>query len=181
MVHWYDHNQACPQCGQVRRITISTLKAGWPIRCKNRYCRAELQGVLPKFEEPEVPQKWRDRAQPERRFWQRCYEMAGKFMLGVIGYEYLGPLHDAVLVHGSCKDDGFRFAHAWVELPGDIIFDGVWQRFLRKEDYIRLRDAVEVVRYTEPELVAMTVECGTWGPWTVEAQLAGMTLGDWPK
>lgn len=46
-------------------------------------------------------------------------------------------LSQSWLVHGTRIGGG----HAWVELPENVIFDGVFQRFCRKQSYYRLQKA----------------------------------------
>jgi hypothetical protein len=43
------------------------------------------------------------------------------------------------LVHGEY---GLGQRHAWVELPGDVVFDGVLQRFYKKLAYYDIELAV---------------------------------------
>lgn len=156
--HWFNHDTACSDCGAIRRITVRTLDQGWPIRC--RKCGLELHHPIPEFEEPEVPEDWQVGVDPRRRYWKRCYEKAGQWIINHFEGEMVFGL--------IYTDSGIAAAHAWVHLPGDIVFDGVWQRFVRWEDYQRLLKATVIEAYTHMGYIEMTLETGHYGPFFEE-------------
>ncbi len=152
--HWFNHTPTCPDCGATRRITVRTLDQGWPIKC--RKCGLELHLPLPEFEEPEVPGDWRRGVEPHRRYWKRCYEKAGQWLIRHLEGEMIFGL--------VYTDSGIASAHAWVMLPDGIVFDGVWQRFVRWEDYQRLLHAEAHHFLSCDEYITATVETGHYGP-----------------
>jgi hypothetical protein len=78
---------------------------------------------------------------PLRRFPTQCFNKACYYMMThrIKGIEY---------VFGSSLGGGLGGNHAWVELPGGVVFDGVLQRFYRKDDYYRIECARPWYRYT---------------------------------
>lgn len=100
----------------------------------------------------------------KRYYPKKCFEKAFQYMIDV-------RPKDGVLLHGKYSpfkvpEDWFSYMeHAWVELPGDIIFDGVLQRFYRKVDYYNYYHAVKVYEYTCDEAVKKVSVEHTSGPW----------------
>ncbi|QDT24348.1 Rho termination factor N-terminal domain-containing protein [Gimesia chilikensis] len=75
---------------------------------------------------PESP--WTEGVEQDVIYPQDCYLRALKYSTDVRRY---GKSHR--LVHGETL---LAFGgHAWVELPNGLVFDGVYQRFYRREDY----------------------------------------------
>lgn len=97
----------------------------------------------------------------ERCYYEKmCYRKA---------YEYFVDVkpEGGVLVHGVYTD--IKFGHAWVELPGDIVFDGAYQRFYKKDDYYREQQAEKRVEFSTQYLVAKELlERESYGPWFEE-------------
>jgi predicted NAD-dependent protein-ADP-ribosyltransferase YbiA (DUF1768 family) len=56
--------------------------------------------------------------------------------------------------------------HAWVELAGNVVFDGVLQRFYNKQGYEQVLLATPDARYTPKEAAQhyLTYK-GFYGPW----------------
>lgn len=82
-------------------------------------------------------------------------------------------LPGAVLVHGKyapfLEEEPYHyFEHAWVELPGDIVFDGVLQKFYQKGAYYKYYKAENVVEYTLEEAIKMAKNNNTSGPWVYD-------------
>jgi hypothetical protein len=79
--------------------------------------------------EVSVPPIWGEGTEPSIVYTHEC------FYRSYLYAEYLflrlkrEELKDVYLVHGECMLA--MGPHAWVELPGDVIFDGVLQRFYR--------------------------------------------------
>src|SRR5438477_1035385 len=73
----------------------------------------------------EVAAGWKRRTWPRRRYPQQCYAQTIKYVL------HHQEINGARLVHGTIAHAPFfvPIAHAWVELPGDVVFDGVVQAF----------------------------------------------------
>jgi len=90
-----------------------------------------------------------------------CYRLAYYFVL-----------HDAPegahLVHGHIREGGASShytGHAWVELPGDIVYDGVLQRFYRCECYYATRHARRSFAFLKVDAVETFFQYHHFGPW----------------
>ena len=82
------------------------------------------------------------------------------------------------LVHGIClipsgKDEGKRFAHAWVEELGKVYESGIYENqlvyvtFDKKDFYGRLR-VEKFTRYSVLQALKLNLENGHYGPWEKE-------------
>ena len=109
----------------------------------------------------DVPPGWTRRTWPRRRYPQQCYRKTVAYM--VQHPEILGMR----LVHGvvSHGPGGVPLDHAWVELPGGIVFDGVVQAFFTHASYTRVMAAVELDRYSSADAERLLAEHGHPGPW----------------
>jgi hypothetical protein len=96
-----------------------------------------------------------------RIFLGRCFQKAVQYLFRVDEDAKEG----AFLVHGTCRGQHGRVDHAWVELPGGIVFDGVLQRFYRWEDYERELAAVAGCRYSAKEAARLLLSHNHNGPW----------------
>jgi len=95
---------------------------------------------------------------PGRIFLGLCYKKAWDYFQE---HESEHP----VLVHGI-RDFGSDNDHAWVELPGDIVFDGVFQRFYRKKDFNKFNKIIKTIKYPWTKKIFIRfLEDGTYGPW----------------
>lgn len=100
-----------------------------------------------------------------RLYKQKCYIKA---------FEYVSDkrdLEDIRLVHGLYKPYGVNkhYGHGWVELPDDIVFDGVLQRFYEKEGYYQYYEIIKQVEYQPSEIHPIGLKNGgTYGPWHLE-------------
>ena len=74
----------------------------------------------------------------------QCFKKAADYVLLAIT---LGVAKDMLLVHGESVN-GVHGPHAWVELPGDILFDGVLQRFYDLSQYYALDGTRAWYKYT---------------------------------
>jgi hypothetical protein len=97
---------------------------------------------------------------PGRDYRGRCYEMAWKYF--ITHYVQEPALR---LVHGTLHMAGRPFPHAWVELPGSIVFDPVDQRFYTLEDYYREEQAEAEAIYTPAEAGQVATRTKHAGPW----------------
>lgn len=85
-----------------------------------------------------------------------------RFFLGHIRDE------DARLVHGTASLDGERRQHAWVELPGDLVWDGGTRRFYDRAAWsVNLHPEVDR-RYARPEAARLLLVTSDPGPWDDE-------------
>src|SRR3979411_533194 len=109
----------------------------------------------------EVDAGWKRRTWPRRRYPQQCYARPAKYML-----QHL-ELQGARLVHGMIAHAPYfvPMAHAWVELPGEIVFDGVVQAFFTRASYYAVMRAMPVDAYTATEMRGFVAVHGHPGPW----------------
>jgi hypothetical protein len=108
-----------------------------------------------------VSEAWRRGTRPRRGYPGNCYKKAADYVLG----------HDARgvrLVHGV-YGYGPVVGHAWVELPGDVAFDGVLQRFYTLAGYCAAVGARSLKSYTRAEAASWMSRTGHFGPWEDEA------------
>jgi hypothetical protein len=98
---------------------------------------------------------------PGRDYRGRCYELGFKYMTG----------HQAVepalrLVHGTLFIRGdVPYPHAWVEIPGGIVFDPVDQRFFTRKGYYQVLHAKAEAHYTMAEAGQRAITTNHYGPW----------------
>ena len=60
------------------------------------------------------------------------------------------------------------FDHAWVELPGDVVFDGVVQTFFTHESYYSVMAAVALDSYSVSETTRLIARHRHPGPWNAK-------------
>ena len=74
------------------------------------------------------------------------------------------------LIHGVVSHAAHLvpFDHAWVALPGDIVFDGVVQTFFTRDSYYRVMAAVALDTYSGRETTCLVAEHGHPGPWNAK-------------
>ena len=64
------------------------------------------------------------------RYWGDGYRRAAEYVLAHARGDGAGPPRAGpALVHGTCRAGRRRWGHAWVALPGGLVFDAVRQRF----------------------------------------------------
>jgi hypothetical protein len=100
------------------------------------------------------------RTRPGRDYRGRCYGLALKYMAG----------HRAVelalrLVHGTLFIKGVPFPHAWIEIPGRIVFDPLDQRFFTRKGYYQVLHAKAEAHYTTAEADQRAINTNHYGPW----------------
>lgn len=108
--------------------------------------------------EVNVPMAWLEKTEPSRIFVGECYRKACYFVSD-------HNIEGARLVHGRISDFGVDCSHAWVELPGEIVFDGVTQRFYRRDRYYEVRSAIKERCNTAEEALINSVRHRNFGPW----------------
>ena len=124
--------------------------------------------------EPVVVQPaWTRRTWPRRRYPQQCYAKTTRYVLDhpdIVGMR---------LVHGvvAHAPHFVPFDHAWVELPGNVVFDGVVQTFFTQVSYHAVMSAMVVDAYSAAETAQLVETHRHPGPWNANwvptpAQLA---------
>ena len=81
---------------------------------------------------------WADHTWPRRRYPQQCYARTVKYVLDHPEIDGLRLVHGVV----SHAPHFVPLDHAWVELPGEVVFDGVVQAFFTRESYYAVMAAV---------------------------------------
>lgn len=122
----------------------------------------QVTGPYP--EEPreiEVPDRWRVGTKPDFHYDRRCYIMAARYMLRH------PEIEGARLVHGAWRV-GEQGNHAWVDLPGGVVFDANRQRFYDGASYYVV--ATAHARYTLHEAFRLMNATGHIGPWHSEIE-----------
>ena len=120
MIAARSNDRSCPECGAVRKFSYRVLMSTWPVKC--RQCGHDFFPP-PDIPEVEVDPRLTRGVEPGRQFANRCFGMAGVFMMSDFGGR---TTNDIRLVHGTYQRG---LDHAWVEIGEDIVFDGVVQRF----------------------------------------------------
>lgn len=77
----------------------------------------------------DVPPLWLVGVDPQALYPQECYYRAYRYATDLTRLSVKGLW----LVHGECSLA--RGCHAWVELPGGLVFDGVLQQFFQITDW----------------------------------------------
>lgn len=134
------------------------MAAGTP---KPRRYRHPIKRVLAGCE-VEVDGRLGKGARPGRVYKKQCFHEA-------FGYADAHRNDGAVLCHGMVLFGSARqhFLHAWVEMPGDVVFDGVVQMFCSREGYYRCMgvDPSRVWRYSPAEVERLAMQTRHTGPW----------------
>jgi hypothetical protein len=120
--------------------------------------------LLELAERAQVDPEWRRRTWPRRRYPQQCYQRTAKFVVDHLGINGLQLVHGVV----SHPPHFVPFDHAWVELPGDVVFDGVVQAFFNRSSYYTVMSAVALDAYSGPETQQLLDAHGHPGPWNVK-------------
>lgn len=81
-----------------------------------------------------------------------------------------------VLVHGKCLGPaGDAIQHAWIDVPGGLVYDPVLGRIYPSQTYQQITKAVADHRYTTRQVIDMVNNSDTFGPWNdEERQRAGI-------
>ena len=132
-----------------------------------------------------VPKEWRI---PRRKYWNLCYHRAVKYLIKK--KEYLPAatrlIHRRIHTPAGKKNGRTAFlaiGHAWVELPGDIVFDPVTSEFYEKAAYYQERQAVSEAAYGKVETakqISANRHSGPWHDWSLSI-LPGVFSSDWMK
>ena len=107
---------------------------------------------------------WARGTWPRRRYPQQCYAKTVKYVLDH------PEIKGARLVHGvvSHAPHFVPLDHAWVELPGDIVFDGVVQTFFTRSSYYSVMTAVALDVYSAEATRRLVTAHGGPGPWNAK-------------
>jgi hypothetical protein len=130
---------------------------------RDGFTRVGLQ-LLSSAERVSVEPRWARGTWPRRRYPQQCYAKTVKYVLDH------PEIKDARLVHGvvSHAPHFVPLDHAWVELPGDIVFDGVVQTFFTRSSYYSVMAAVALDVYSAEATRRLVTTHGSPGPWNAK-------------
>lgn len=131
---------------------------------KRRRYRHPIKKLLAECE-VDVGSQLMEGVRPGRIYHKRCFQEA-------FGYADAHRNDGAVLCHGMVlvflgSARPHSFLHAWVEMPGGVVFDGVVQMFCSREGYYRGMgvDTSRVWRYSPDEVERLSMQTLHTGPW----------------
>jgi hypothetical protein len=82
-----------------------------------------------------------------------------------------------LLVHGKCRGpNGELIDHAWVEVPGELVYDAVLGRVYPQDVYQGLLQAVAQRRYSAKQVKVLVRTADNHGPWTEAEEQRAFTL-----
>jgi len=109
-----------------------------------------------------VPGAWRRGTDPSDTCESECFHRALLYIRNCPR-----SLHAAVwLVHGFYGAESMP--HAWIELPGGIVFDGNQQQFYRQRAYYKAVKANPRYKYNRKAALLLHEHLGTDGDWQGE-------------
>lgn len=111
--------------------------------------------------ETDVSDELKEWTDPTKMFTGECYAQAYNYAFHHRNNEYK-------IVHGIVTDDvGLQrpIGHAWVEISDEILFDGVVQRFYRRNGYYERRNAEPRCALAGLEVIVEMMRRGHFGPW----------------
>jgi hypothetical protein len=120
--------------------------------------------LLARAERVTVEPDWARRTWPHRHYPQQCYAKAVKYVLDHPEIEGLRLIHGVV----SHAPHFLPLEHAWVELPGEIVFDGVVQTFFERASYYAVMAAVAVDAYSAGATRGLVAAYRRPGPWNAK-------------
>ncbi len=112
----------------------------------------------------QVPLAWTRRTWPRRHYPQQCYHKTAKYVVDHPDIAGMRLVH-GVVSHGI---QTLPLDHAWVELPGDVVFDGVVQAFFTRHSYYAVMSAVPLDTYTHSHARQMLRVHRHPGPWNAK-------------
>ena len=120
--------------------------------------------LLSSAERVSVESGWARGTWPGRRYPQQCYAKTVKYVLDH------PEINGTRLVHGvvSHAPHFVPLDHAWVELPGDIVFDGVVQTFFTRSSYYSVMAAVALDAYSAAATRRLVDTHRRPGPWNAK-------------
>lgn len=105
--------------------------------------------------EVEVPAAWRAVTQPGTLYIGECFSRGFRFVSDLrLALREDSALDDMWLVHGEYL---LGQPHGWVELPGDVVFDGTFQQFYSRPDYYAEVSARPWYKYAPMAAVVISI------------------------
>src|SRR5262249_24697980 len=133
-----------------------------------RVVKADLQGQIHRLQcaEVDVPEEWRAGTNEAVPYPEECYHRAYLYACALA--PRLPPDEQIWLVHGEY---GISTGHAWVELPGDVVFDAVLQRFYRMQAYCDIQLASPWYKYSPVAAMIIAANMPKGGVWHLVLKL----------
>jgi hypothetical protein len=119
------------------------------------------QELLASAQQVPVPPAWSRRTLPRRRYPQQCYPRTTKYVLDHADIDGIQLVH-GVAAHAP---HFVPLDHAWVLLPGGVVFDGVVQAFFTRPSYYGVMAAVALDTYSAADARRLVAAHGHPGPW----------------
>ena len=142
------------------RYTLAKLSPGRREALRDGFRRVGHQ-LLESAVRADVDAGWAVRTWPRRRYPQQCYPRTVKYVFDHPEIDGLRLVHGVV----SHAPSFVPLDHAWVELPGGVVFDGVVQAFFTRESYYAVMAALPMDVYTGSETHRLVAMHGHPGPW----------------
>lgn len=102
----------------------------------------------------------------------KCFEDAEGIVLNA------PPDSGLALAHGKCLGpDGGEILHAWVEVPGGLVYDAVLGRIYEWDIYRQTVRAVPYRRYSAAQVAALANVTDNHGPWNREEEERAFSQG----
>ena len=145
------------------REVLAKLDPSRRVALRDGFTRVGSQ-LLSSAERVSVEHGWARGTWPRRRYPQQCYAKTVKYVLDH------PEIKGARLVHGvvSHAPHFVPLDHAWVELPGDIVFDGVVQMFFTRSSYYSFMAAAVLDVYSAGATRRLVTAHGGPGPWNAK-------------
>jgi hypothetical protein len=120
--------------------------------------------LLASADQVTVESGWARRTWPGRRYPQQCYPKTVKYVLDHPEIDGMRLIHGVV----SHAPHYVPLDHAWVELPGEIVFDGVVQTFFTRWSYYGFMAAMALDAYSIAATRRLVATQGRPGPWNAK-------------
>jgi hypothetical protein len=144
---------------QARKI-LATLNESQREALQGAFMRVGRK-LLASAERVAVGPGWARHTWPRRRYPQQCYSRTASYVLNHPDIEGMQ------LVHGVASHEPRHvpFDHAWVELPGHVVFDGVVQTFFTRASYYAVMSPMALDVYSAAETRQLAGTHRHPGPW----------------
>ena len=145
------------------RATLARLDPSRRKALRDGFDRVGRQ-LLASADRADVEPGWARRTWPRRRYPQQCYAKTVKYVQDHLQIKNMRLVHGVV----SHAPHFVPLDHAWVELPGDIVFDGVVQTFFTRSSYYSVMAAVALDVYSAAATERLVAAHGHRGPWNAK-------------
>jgi hypothetical protein len=166
-----EHDTARVYLARRARNTLAKLSPGRREALSNGFRRVGHQ-LLESGVRAEVDIGWTDHTWPRRHYPQQCYARTVKYVLDHPEIDGLRLVHGVV----SHAPHFVPLDHAWVELPGEVVFDAVVQAFFTRESYYAVMAALPMDMYTPAETGRLVAAHAHPGPWNANWVPTGAQL-----